>query len=153
MADQFVEEFGADERMRRGHRLAEKAILDPAQNGSDLALDVGARRAEDEVDRDLIETKFGEVIVERGPGAVLYDAAQRVHLHVLAGLGMLATHQCQLAVHHLDEGIGGIGQAQRWHALDIGGQDHIIMWDPGQGEAAHRAGLAIAHRGGGAQRD
>jgi hypothetical protein len=144
--------LGADQRMGGGHGLAQQVVLDRAQRGADLALDVGAGGAEDEVDRDLREPEFGEVVVERGARAILHDAAQRVHLHVFAGLGMLAAHQRELAVHHLDQRIGRVRDAQRGHALDVGGQDHVVMRDPRQGEAAHRAGLAVADGGGRAQR-
>ena len=138
--------------MRPDHAFAEEVVLDGAQGLAHLALNIGACRAEDEVHRDLREAEFGEVVVERGARAILHDAAQRVHLHVFAGLGVLAPHQLQLAVHHLDQRIGGIGDAQRRLALNVAGQDDIVMRDPRQGEAAHRAPLAGADGGGGTQR-
>jgi hypothetical protein len=44
-------------------------------------------------------------------------------------------------------------RAQRGLALNVGGQDHIVMRDPRQGEAAHRPALAGADGGGAAERD
>ena len=134
-------------------RTDSAAVLHGAQDLADLALHIGARGAEDEVDRDLREAKLGEVVVKRGAGTVLHDAAQGIHLHVFAGLGMFAAHQRQLAVHHLDQRIGRVGQAQRGHALNVGGQDDIIMRDPGQGKGPHRPLLRGSQRWRGAQRD
>ena len=113
MRDQLVEEFPADEGMHVRHAFAQQIVLNGAQHLAHLALHIGARGAEQEVHRDLRETELGEVVVERGPRAVFDDAAERVHLHVFAGLGMLAAHQLQLAVHHLDQRVGAIEDAQR----------------------------------------
>ncbi len=140
--------------MDAGHRLAQQIVLDGAQHLADLALHVRACGAEHEVDGDLRQTEFGEVVVEGGPGPILHDAAERVHLHVFAGLRVLAAHEEQLAVHHLDEGIGRVEcAAQRRLSLDVGRQDHVVMRDPRQGEAAHRATLAGADGGRAAEGD
>jgi len=153
MADQLVEELGADQRVRGGHGLAHQIVLDGAQGGADFPLDVGACGPKSKVDRDLIKAEFSEVVVKGGASAILHDAAQRIHLHVFAGLGVLATHERQLAVHHLDQRIGGIREAERGHPLNVGGQDHVVMRDPRQGKGAHRARLAVADGGGRAERD
>ena len=118
-------------------RTDSAAVLHGAQDLADLALHIGARRAEDEVHRDLREAKLGEVIVERGPSTVLHDAAQGVHLHVFAGLGVLAAHQRQLAVHHLDQRIGPVKGAQCGLALNVTRQYDIVMRDPRQREGPH----------------
>jgi len=47
VADQLVEEFGADEGMRRGHGLAQQVVFNGAQRGADLALNIGAGRDAD----------------------------------------------------------------------------------------------------------
>jgi len=65
VADRLVEELGAGQRMGGGHGLAQQIVLDGAQGGPDLALDVGAGVAKDEIHRDLIEAEFGEIVVER----------------------------------------------------------------------------------------
>ena len=108
MADQLVEEFGTDQRMGGSHGLAQKVVLHCAQHIADLGLDIGSGRAEHEVDRDLLEAELGEVVVECGARTVFHDTAQGVHLHIFACLGVLAAHQCQLAVHHLNQRIGGV---------------------------------------------
>lgn len=113
----------------------------------------GPCSSQQEIHRDLRDAKLGEVVVEGGPGPVLHDAAERVHLHVFAGLGMLAPHQLQLAVHHFDQRVGTIEDAQRGLALDVTGQDDVVMRDPRQREAAHRPPFAGADSGGSAEGD
>ena len=108
MGDQFVKELGADQSPRTGHGFSEQVIFNAAQHGTHLALHIGTGRAKDKVDRDLLQTKLGEVIVKRGARAILHNAAQGVHLHIFPGLGMLAPHQGQLAVHHRHQRIGGV---------------------------------------------
>ncbi len=66
---------------------------------------------------------------------------------------MLAAHEEQLAVHHLDEGISRVERTQRGLSLDVGGQDHVIMWDPRQGEGPHGPAFPGADRGRAAEGD
>ncbi len=80
MADQLVEELRTDQGQHARHRLALQLGLDLAQHLAHLRLDVGGGGAEHEVDRLLRQTELAEVVIERGAGAVLDDAAQRVDL-------------------------------------------------------------------------
>ena len=59
-----------------------------------------------------------------GASTILHDAAKRVHLHVIAGLGVFAAHRGQLAQHH-----GGhlfvLWTTKGGHALNVGGQSQL----------------------------
>ena len=65
VADQLVEEAGADQREHAVHGLALELGLDVAQHLAALGLDVGAGGPEHEVDRLLGEAELVEVVVER----------------------------------------------------------------------------------------
>lgn len=153
MRDQLVEELPADEGMHVRHAFAQQIILNGAQHLPHLALHIGARGAEQEIHGDLRETELGEVVVEGGTRPIFDDAAKRVHLHVFPRLGVFAAHQLKLAVHHLDQRIGPIKDAQRGLSLNVARQDHIVMRDPRQGKAAHRPALAGADGGGATEGD
>ena len=84
-----------------------------------------------------LEEKVGQMIFVRAFGYFLNDDSRRMQR-----LFDLVSRKR----------VGGICHPEAAHALDVLRRDHVVMRDPGHGEGAHRARVAVGHGSGAAER-
>jgi hypothetical protein len=66
---------------------------------------------------------------------------------------VLRAHARKLAFHDGCKRVGRIPHPKATHALNVLGRYDVVMGNPGNGEGAHRAGVAIGDSRGAAERD
>ena len=89
-----------------------------------------------------------EQVVEHGTVGVEDDALERADAQVLQRDGVLVAHGLQVTSEHAGDGFHlGLG-AEGTDALDLFGQDHIVVRDVRNDEGAHGALATCANRAG-----